>query len=385
MAHIIKDRILETSAAAGTGDFTVLGAVTGYRRFADVLSPGDTFHYLIQGVHRGLPTADWEIGLGTWSGTDFSRSPIHSSNADGLVDFPTGYKQVAIIVKAPDEAGAQAYWRDALALGPLSILPLPPAPSGEFLRDDGTWAPASGPTGPVGPPGPTGPAGADGADGATGPTGPAGPPGADGTDGADGAPGATGPAGPPGPTGAPGPAGPPGTDGVDGADGATGPTGPPGPTGAPGADSTVPGPAGPPGPTGPAGPPGADGADGADGATGPTGPPGPAASWGTITGTLSSQTDLQAALNAKEPTISPAPAPAANYFWRGDKSWQLLSGITSTYPLGTSPDKLFHNNDQTVTASYSIPSGQNSGTFGPITIASGQTVTVPAGSTWSII
>lgn len=50
---------------------------------------------------------------------------------------------------------------------------------------------------------------------------------------------------------------------------------------------------------GPQGPPGADGAAGADGAQGPAGP---APVWGTITGTLSDQTDLQSALDGKSST-----------------------------------------------------------------------------------
>jgi hypothetical protein len=44
--------------------------------------------------------------------------------------------------------------------------------------------------------------------------------------------------------------------------------------------------------------------------------------WGSITGTLSAQTDLQSALNAKEPTIT---AGTTAQFWRGDKSWQTLN------------------------------------------------------------
>lgn len=43
--------------------------------------------------------------------------------------------------------------------------------------------------------------------------------------------------------------------------------------------------------------------------------------WGGITGTLSNQTDLQNALNAKEPTIA---AGTTAQYWRGDKSWQTL-------------------------------------------------------------
>lgn len=49
--------------------------------------------------------------------------------------------------------------------------------------------------------------------------------------------------------------------------------------------------------------------------------------WGAITGTLSSQTDLQSALNAKEPTISPG---TTAQYWRGDKSWQTLNTTAVT-------------------------------------------------------
>jgi len=43
--------------------------------------------------------------------------------------------------------------------------------------------------------------------------------------------------------------------------------------------------------------------------------------WGDITGTLSSQTDLNGALNGKEPTISSG---TIEQYWRGDKTWQTL-------------------------------------------------------------
>jgi hypothetical protein len=47
-----------------------------------------------------------------------------------------------------------------------------------------------------------------------------------------------------------------------------------------------------------------------------------AAAWGTITGTLSNQTDLQNALNSKEDDIA---AGTTAQYWRGDKSWQTLN------------------------------------------------------------
>ena len=76
--------------------------------------------------------------------------------------------------------------------------------------------------------------------------------------------------------------------------------------------------------------------------------------------------------------------PSSTTYLRGDGTWATVSS-GSTVPTGGGTDAIFYNNGQTVNTSYTIPTGQNSGTFGPITIASGATVTVPAGSTWSIV
>jgi hypothetical protein len=46
---------------------------------------------------------------------------------------------------------------------------------------------------------------------------------------------------------------------------------------------------------------------------------------------------------------------------------------------------VFFENDQSVTNDYTIPSTKNAGTFGPITVDSGVTVTVSSGSVWSIV
>lgn len=52
---------------------------------------------------------------------------------------------------------------------------------------------------------------------------------------------------------------------------------------------------------------------------------------------------------------------------------------------GGSTDQIFYLNDVTVTTDYILASSKNAGTFGPVTINSGVTITVPAGSTWSIV
>jgi len=57
----------------------------------------------------------------------------------------------------------------------------------------------------------------------------------------------------------------------------------------------------------------------------------------------------------------------------------------SIYPTGGSPDRIFYENQTTVTANYTITTSYNAGTFGPVTINSGVTVTVPSGSVWTIV
>ena len=42
-------------------------------------------------------------------------------------------------------------------------------------------------------------------------------------------------------------------------------------------------------------------------------------------------------------------------------------------------------NNLTVTTSVTIPTGYSASSVGPITVASGQTVTVPSGSRWVIL
>lgn len=52
---------------------------------------------------------------------------------------------------------------------------------------------------------------------------------------------------------------------------------------------------------------------------------------------------------------------------------------------GASGNAVFYENDKTVTADYTITSNKNAMSAGPITINSGITVTVPSGSTWTVV
>jgi hypothetical protein len=52
---------------------------------------------------------------------------------------------------------------------------------------------------------------------------------------------------------------------------------------------------------------------------------------------------------------------------------------------GGGADQVFFQNSQVVTTSYTITTGKNAMSAGPITINSGVTVTIPSGSVWTIV
>lgn len=64
-------------------------------------------------------------------------------------------------------------------------------------------------------------------------------------------------------------------------------------------------------------------------------------------------------------------------------AWGSIGG--SGGATGGAGNAVFHENDQTVTADYTITTNKNAMTAGPITINTGITVTVPTGSTWTIV
>ena len=62
-------------------------------------------------------------------------------------------------------------------------------------------------------------------------------------------------------------------------------------------------------------------------------------------------------------------------------SWaEVAAGAT-----GGGTDQVFYENDTSVSADYTITTDKNAGTFGPVTIDSGVTVTVPSGSVWTVV
>jgi hypothetical protein len=80
------DRVKETSASSGTGNFTLAGAVAKFLSFSSRFAIGEGFFYaIVAGASN-----DWEVGEGHLSGaTTLVRDRVlQSSNSNALVSFP---------------------------------------------------------------------------------------------------------------------------------------------------------------------------------------------------------------------------------------------------------------------------------------------------------
>lgn len=103
MALIVADRVMESSSSTGTGNFSLLGAYTGYIAFDDVMANADTCYYSIEALDaNGNPSGAWEVGLGTFNDTDtlVRTTPAASSNAGAAVNFGAGTKRVILTASA---------------------------------------------------------------------------------------------------------------------------------------------------------------------------------------------------------------------------------------------------------------------------------------------
>ena len=110
---------------------------------------------------------------------------------------------------------------------------------------------------------------------------------------------------------------------------------------------------------------------------------------GDITGTGAASTEFRAAVGISSAgTVIGAGITQLNFVGAGNTfrvDGNTMDITISGGARGNGGNNVFFENDITVSADYEITTGKNAMSGGPITIDSGVTVTIPSGSTWTIV
>lgn len=115
---------------------------------------------------------------------------------------------------------------------------------------------------------------------------------------------------------------------------------------------------------------------------------GTTSSWGAVTGYVASST-----ATTKGDLLAATAASTITRLGVGTNGQVLVADSTQATGLkwgaagatGGGTDQVFFENDQTVTANYTITTNRNAVSAGPVSINSGITVTIPTGSTWVVV
>ena len=103
---VARDRCMETSTSTGTGNFTLAGAVLGYRALSPAVDLQTRFGYAIEAIDgTGALTGEWEVGEGLLSAATTLVRDIPAINSAGTavaLNFSAGTKRVFITLDASE-------------------------------------------------------------------------------------------------------------------------------------------------------------------------------------------------------------------------------------------------------------------------------------------
>lgn len=103
----MADLVREVCYDMGAGPLVLGGPLSGYRAFADAVSEGAQFPYMIVGIAE---PAQWEAGTGALDGSGrLVRTPVASSAGGGVVDFGAGEKRVGLALHSGWAAAVEAH------------------------------------------------------------------------------------------------------------------------------------------------------------------------------------------------------------------------------------------------------------------------------------
>jgi hypothetical protein len=92
-----------------------------YRTFASCVPNGSVVYYCINNTAAGL--TEWEVGYGTYSSNTLTRTSVYSStNANALVDFSAGDKEVFITYPAEKAIYEEVSGETIIDGGPITVI-----------------------------------------------------------------------------------------------------------------------------------------------------------------------------------------------------------------------------------------------------------------------
>lgn len=110
---------------------------------------------------------------------------------------------------------------------------------------------------------------------------------------------------------------------------------------------------------------------------------------GTLTGTGAASTEFRAAIGISSAgTVIGAGITQLNFVGAGNTfavTGNTMDVSISGGAMGGGSNRVFFENDITVTDDYEITTGKNAMSAGPLTINAGVTITIPSGSDWTIV
>lgn len=110
---------------------------------------------------------------------------------------------------------------------------------------------------------------------------------------------------------------------------------------------------------------------------------------GTLTGTGAASTEFRAAIGiSSASTVIGAGITQLNFIGAGNTfavTGNTMDVSISGGAMGGGSNRIFFENDITVTDDYEITTGKNAMSAGPLTINAGVTITIPSGSDWTIV
>ena len=110
---------------------------------------------------------------------------------------------------------------------------------------------------------------------------------------------------------------------------------------------------------------------------------------GTLTGTGAASTEFRAAIGISSAgTVIGAGITQLNFVGAGNTfavTGNTMDVSISGGAMGGGSNRIFFENDITITDDYEITTGKNAMSAGPLTINAGVTITIPSGSDWTIV